>query len=105
VQRMNQYVRLLLVLLPLALTVTGCGAGVSDPTASAAQAVSTATPRPMPTAAALPTQGATALFGGAIYNGDVRAKAQVAIVPKVAGQVMAITVAVGDAVQAGDVLI
>jgi len=105
VQRMNQYVRLLLVLLPLALTVTGCGAGVSGPTASAAQAVSTATPRPMPTAAALPTQGATAQFGGAIYNGDVRAKAQVAIVPKVAGQVMAITVAVGDAVQAGDVLI
>jgi multidrug resistance efflux pump len=98
----------LLILIPLALS--GCAARAVVPTVQSAapaavQAAPTsiAVPTAEPTPAALVPGGGLGL-SGLTYNGDVRAKAQVAVIPKVSGQVTALNAAVGDAVNAGDVL-
>lgn len=102
------------VILALAFLV-GCSSAPEAPAAAAApvarQAV-TQSPTPAVTATSVadastgaPGTGLPARAGGNLtYTGDVRAKAQVAIVPKVAGQVVALNVAVGDSVAAGAVL-
>lgn len=95
----------LLILFPLALT--GCAARAADPVVQPAAIAATSTPAPIvvvePTPTPLSSLGGLAL-SGLMYNGDVRAKSQVAVIPKVSGQVVALPVAVGDVVAAGDVL-
>lgn len=95
----------LLILIPLALA--GCGASAATPAAQ--PVVATATPvapvvaQPTATPVVLASAGGVVL-SGLSYDGDVRARSQVAVIPKVSGQVLALNVAVGDAVKAGDVL-
>jgi len=102
-----------IVLLPALLF--GCS---GQPTVSgpAVPAIAAAVPTANPTAAATASSMSE---GGAVvpatdsqarsdmnltYNGDVRAKNLVAVVPKVTGQVVAVNVGVGDSVAAGAVL-
>ncbi len=104
------------IVVVLALTfLVGCSSTPEAPAVAAApvarQAV-TQSPTPAVTATSAPDVSTVApetglpthTGGNLTYTGDVRARAQVAIVPKVAGQVVALNVAVGDSVAAGAVL-
>ena len=99
----------MLILIPLALAGCNAAAPAAQPVAAATQTPVVVEPAPTPTAFVIAT-GDSGLTGGALglsgltYNGDARAKSQVAVIPKVAGQVVALNVAVGDKVNAGDVL-
>jgi multidrug resistance efflux pump len=106
VLRVTRHVTLLIVLVPLALA--GCNARAATPAARPPAVAATLAPTAVvvgaePTPTPLPTLDGLAI-SGLTYNGDVRSKSQVAVIPKVAGQVIALNIAVGDIVEAGDVL-
>jgi multidrug efflux pump subunit AcrA (membrane-fusion protein) len=101
---MSHYARSLLIVLPLALSA--CAAPSVDPQVQVVPTTIIApTAVPATLIPTLPPVSAASSLSGLSYSGDVRAKSQVAIIPKVAGQVVALNVAVGDSVAAGDVLV
>lgn len=98
VLRASQALRWGLLAGALALLLAGC-----------APARPTPPPASQPTAAPASVQVATVksdgLASAAAYSGNVQAKRQVSIIPKVAGRVIKLNVDVGSTVQAGDVLL
>ncbi len=112
----------LALLLALVLLMTGCAAiGQGGEAADRpAQAAAPATPLPSPSPVIVSTpadtltsstaatgSGETRRLGAAslAYNGEIMAEAIVPVVAEVAGQVQEVTVAVGDSVKQGDLLV
>ncbi|MBI3977360.1 MAG: efflux RND transporter periplasmic adaptor subunit [Chloroflexi bacterium] len=95
--------KLVVVGTTLALLIAGAIAAVGLPERS-----SPAVAAPPPVAAGVPVRtsavGRSSLAGSLSYTGDVRARSQVHVIPKVAGRIVRLAVDVGDEVKAGDVL-
>jgi len=102
---MKKYITLPAFLL-LALLLAGCN--ISNPLAKATPtpaALAQPTATPAPQALSTPeTEELTSRLGDQSYNAEILASAQIPIVAEVAGQILEITVDVGDQVAQGDVL-
>jgi multidrug efflux pump subunit AcrA (membrane-fusion protein) len=96
----------LVLLCVLLLALAACNSGLSLP----GQAQPTLPPPDQPTATSVPptptpAESSSTQAGTLSYTGDVRARAQVSVIPKVGGRIEEVRVDVGDRVKAGDVVI
>ena len=112
-----------LMLLALALALSGCAVaerlGVSEAPTVAPQGLATPIPSPSPVVISTPAKAAasgdSSVAGSATnrrlstssmtYNGEIMAEAVVPVVAQAAGQIQEVTVAVGDSVHKGDLVV
>ena len=84
-----------------ALLLAGCDTAAPAPTPTRPASATATGPATVQVAAA----ERTTIANGLAYSGNVQARRQVALVPKVGGRVLKVNVDVGSAVQADDVLV